>query len=641
LYVWDWQNLGTCSNITVRNNVISNLLTFQSGNLPPGSYWDYWNPGNCSNVTFTGNILGAAARDLLTPLDVKLPPPPIPPVPYTGPSAGRISGTVTSFGGVPLQGVTIQTFSAVNRLLGTVATDSSGNYSTDVLTDGTYFIRTANGLGYIDEVYDDMSCGLSCSPLSGTPITIAGVADQAGKNFVLQPGGFINGVVRNAATTNPLQGVTVAAYAPNGLLVAAAATDLNGAFLVSGLPSGTYYLRTENLLGYKDKIFNNLSFCAPSCLVTDGSPVIVTAGNTTGSLDFDLSAGTEFIQNGNFSNGVASWQLFANLPNGAPDNGQIVWQIANGTLEYYRKPTSASGVFLQNTGVAVASGQGLLAQFDFANTSDVRQRISVLIHDSDFLDLSVCTFWAPPNSGSRRYAVLTHTTKTWANATISFYAASADTNGGFYQIDNVSLQAVPSLTQRTDCVDPKRPGIASGSDGPELLANRDFGTGDTSQWTTFGTLTSQVVGGVFEFVRPSGTGPAGVILQSAGAGSAGQIYGAGFDLGNSSNVRKRVTVLLHDFFFADLTACTFWLEPNTPLARYGIQSYATQSWFKATISIYAASVGTEQWMRLDNVSLKKTPGAITAGTECFEPGSIPPNLNSVASFSQLRRGHTP
>jgi hypothetical protein len=36
--------------------------------------------------------------------------------------------------------------------------------------------------------------------------------------------------------------------------------------------------------------------------------------------------------------------------------------------------------------------------------------------------------------------------------------------------------------------------------------------------------------------------------------------------------------------------------------------------------VYAATVGTETWTRLDNVSFRSTPGAATTGTVCVAPG---------------------
>jgi hypothetical protein len=53
-----------------------------------------------------------------------------------------------------------------------------------------------------------------------------------------------------------------------------------------------------------------------------------------------------------------------------------------------------------------------------------------------------------------------------------------------------------------------------------------------------------------------------------------------------------------------------------------MRSYATKAWVDATISVYAATVGTETWTQLDNVSLRRTPGSATSGTAGAEPGSV-------------------
>ena len=49
--------------------------------------------------------------------------------------------------------------------------------------------------------------------------------------------------------------------------------------------------------------------------------------------------------------------------------------------------------------------------------------------------------------------------------------------------------------------------------------------------------------------------------------AANQILTATFQLGNSSGVRKRVTVILHDSDFCDLSACTFWLAAGPGRSR--------------------------------------------------------------------------
>ena len=92
--------------------------------------------------------------------------------------------------------------------------------------------------------------------------------------------------------------------------------------------------------------------------------------------------------------GLTNWQLFE-----LPD---ITWNINGGVMEFYRAstPATASGqaTVFQHTGVEIGAGGAVQARFDLGNSSSVRKRISVLILDSDFTDLSVCTFWLPPGT---------------------------------------------------------------------------------------------------------------------------------------------------------------------------------------------------------------------------------------------------
>jgi hypothetical protein len=350
------------------------------------------------------------------------------------------------------------------------------------------------------------------------------------------------------------------------------------------------------------------------------------------------AANADFIVNGGFDSGTAGWTFFA-----TPDLSYIVANVTAGDLQFYRQPpppgTRNQAVALQLTGMPLAANAPLLAQFSLGNSDSVRKRISVLLHDSDFSDMSVCTFWLPANAMPAPYTIRTHTTQQWANATIAFYAASEGSSGGFYRVDNVSLRYAPAQSvDRTECVDPLAPLPGAGTDGPELLVNRDFETGSTAPWILFGQIVGQVTSGVFQFYRPApAADPAGVILQPTSAAiGARDIVTARFDLGNSSAVRKRVTVLLHDVNFSDLTACTFWLAPGQSLSPYTIRSYATQGWANATLSVYAATAGPETWIRLDNASLRKTPGAVTVGTDCVEPGGSTDSLPSSHAPSSGR-----
>ena len=323
----------------------------------------------------------------------------------------------------------------------------------------------------------------------------------------------------------------------------------------------------------------------------------------------------DFATNGNFSGGTTGWSTFA-----LPDANGMTSNTAGGVFQFYRSGTQA--VVFQNTGLAFPAGAAVQANFQIGNTDAVRKRISVLIQDGDFSDLAVCTFWLPAGLPLSNYQIRTHTTKPWSNATIAFYAASTNGAGnttGFYQVDNVQFQYTPNLpAERTECYDPTVPGPPGGADGATMITNGTFASGTTG-WTLFGQINGAVNAGVFEFIRLAGN-PAGVVLQSTGqAVSANQILTATFQLGNSSSVRKRVTVILHDSNFADLSACTFWLAPGQALSNYTYRTFATQAWANATFSVYGATVGPEQYIRLDNVAMQATPATAITGTECREP----------------------
>jgi len=351
--------------------------------------------------------------------------------------------------------------------------------------------------------------------------------------------------------------------------------------------------------------------------------------------------GTDLVQNGSFGAGLGSWFLHE-----VPD---IVHNSAsNGRFEYHKaNPTSTGSgqaVIFQNTGVSVANGTDLSAQFDIGNTDSMRKRISVLIIDADFSDLSVCTFWLAPSVPLATYQMRTHPTKNWANASIYFYAASGNATGD-YLLDNVSVRVGATTSgTRTDCVDPARPTPPGGAAGPNLLGNGDFSSPTLPPWGPFFDITHQVTGGVFEFIRPGTPGvPAGGIIQATGqAMTSGQIMTATFQLGNSSSVRKRVTVLLHEHDFSDLSACTFWIPPGAALSNFAMRTYATKAWTDTRFSVYAASTGPDQWTRLDNVTLSRTPGPSQfLGTECFEPGSAPaPPIDELQAMGSMPSGWT-
>ena len=166
-----------------------------------------------------------------------------------------------------------------------------------------------------------------------------------------------------------------------------------------------------------------------------------------------------------------------------------------------------------------------------------------------------------------------------------------------------------------------------------MLMNGDFGSGAVAPgWMLFGNINGGVTGGVLEFTKTTNASPTGVILQPTGqAVAANQLLTATFQIGNSSAVRKRVTVVLHDDDFSDLSACTFWLPPGRALSTYTYRTFTTEAWANATLSVYPATLGPEQWTRLDNVTLRLTPSATMSGTECLEPVPTLMHANPAAA----------
>ncbi len=368
---------------------------------------------------------------------------------------------------------------------------------------------------------------------------------------------------------------------------------------------------------------------APASYWVRVSNIVGPANSNTANITIGPAAGAEMVTNGNFGAGSTNWSVFEE-----PD---IIWSVVSGVFQFYRAnptttPSSQATVF-QATGQPVAAGAPMQASFRIGNSSTARKRISVLVIDSNFSDITVCTFWLPPGTPLTLYTMNTHSTKAWTSAAIYFYAATKGQDGGNYLLDDVSLTYQPAISNtRTDCIDPLAPAAPGGVNGPNLLTNGDFATGTLAPWGTFGTITQQIAANVLEFIRPNATPPSGVVLQStAQAMTANQIMTATFQLGNSSAVRKRVTVLLHDLAFGDLMACTYWVPPGQGLLNYSIKGYATVPWANATLSVYPATTGMETWIRFDNATLFRSPTSAPFGTECVEPVPTPASSWSAAA----------
>ena len=157
--------------------------------------------------------------------------------------------------------------------------------------------------------------------------------------------GSISGSVTNAAGGAPIQNVQVRIHNAAGTLVASPVTDAAGAYLASGLPAGTYYLRTFDSVHFINELYNNLPCALGDCTPTTGTPVVVTDGVTTAGINFALVAG------GRIGGTVT------NAAGGAPiQNVQVRIHDAAGTL-LGSVTTNAAGAYL-TSGLPAHAGSG-------------------------------------------------------------------------------------------------------------------------------------------------------------------------------------------------------------------------------------------------------------------------------------------
>jgi hypothetical protein len=204
---------------------------------------------------------------------------------------GSITGTVTDAGtAAPLNGVSVQVFTSTGAFVVGTNTNASGVYRTGGLPAGSYFARTfaSAALNYQDKAYNNIPC-LSCSITTATPIAVTVGATTSGINFALLPGGGITGTVTDAGTAAPLAGVTVDIYTSTGSFAKGTSTNASGVYSVGGLPAGNYFARTFSALNYADKAYNNIPCLG--CNITTATPIAVTVGATTASINFALSPG--------------------------------------------------------------------------------------------------------------------------------------------------------------------------------------------------------------------------------------------------------------------------------------------------------------------------------------------------------------
>lgn len=160
--------------------------------------------------------------------------------------------------------------------------------------------------------------------------------------------------------------------------------------------------------------------------------------------------------------------------------------------------------------------------------------------------------------------------------------------------------------------------------GASLLSNGNFDSG-LNNWTPLDLTDQFMQNGVFHYQKTSNVhGAGGVLIQSINTAqqTAPLGYEASFDMGNTSSLRKRALILIHDPSFSEITVCSFYLPPNQPLRSYRMVVRSTQAWSGLAISFYPASSRDAGHLLLDNVTLRRsTAPARAPRTLCHDPNA--------------------
>ena len=199
-----------------------------------------------------------------------------------------ISGNVTDNTGAIATGTKVEAYDSLGTEIASATTDVAGNYTITNLWAGTFYVRTANIVGFVDVLYDGEACGASCDPLSGTGIVLAASGTQSGIDLQMIDSVNINGTVTDG--TDAISGVTIELYLDTGAFVSSTTTDGSGAYRLGGLTAGNYHLVSRNSFGFVDEGAGG-GVCQSTCAPT--STAIVTVADVPVTRDMDLSLGGE------------------------------------------------------------------------------------------------------------------------------------------------------------------------------------------------------------------------------------------------------------------------------------------------------------------------------------------------------------
>ncbi|MGY4859432.1 MSCRAMM family protein [Cryobacterium sp. AP23] len=159
-----------------------------------------------------------------------------------------ISGTATFAGSSveSLAGTTVSAYAPNGSLRGSATTSPDGGYTIADLIPGSYTVRFTPPVGsaFVGQWWHDQT-----HPSTAAPVKLAVDTAVTGKNVALAAAATVTGRITASTTGAAIPGAWVYAYATDrsgdlvGGSIAAASTNANGDYTLSGLAAGTYTLQ--------------------------------------------------------------------------------------------------------------------------------------------------------------------------------------------------------------------------------------------------------------------------------------------------------------------------------------------------------------------------------------------------------------
>ena len=197
---------------------------------------------------------------------------------------GSITGNVTDEFATPLEAICVDLLELSERQVASTQTDSSGDYTLDVLYPDSYKVRFRNcgPANVVSEYYDDKD-----QFAVADPVVVLEGAETAGINAQLAEGGTMSGTVTDAGG-DPLEDICVGTWSDGVDQGGNGQTDSAGEYLIEGLPTANDYV-----VQFTDCGTNNVvaEFYDDARLYGDASRVSVTQGAETAGVDAELATG--------------------------------------------------------------------------------------------------------------------------------------------------------------------------------------------------------------------------------------------------------------------------------------------------------------------------------------------------------------